>query len=65
MKLNISCEDHKPIFKEGGTQKCNCKFLNRNFNRSLKVYFQTIGTTPKEIQTMIHQEQKKTKKKKQ
>lgn len=38
MKINISCEDHKPTNKSGVKEKCNCDYLNRNFKREMKYY---------------------------
>lgn len=38
MKLNVNCEEHKPVNKNGVKDKCNCKHLNRNFHRELKLW---------------------------
>jgi len=38
MKINVDCEEHKPITKTGTKEKCNCKYLNRNFHRNLKLW---------------------------
>lgn len=38
MKINLCCEDAKPTNKNGQKDKCNCKYLNRNFPKELKFY---------------------------
>lgn len=38
MKLNVCCEEFKPLTKTGLKEKCNCKYLSRNFGRDLKLY---------------------------
>ena len=42
MKLDVNCEHYKILKKDSKTtDRCACKFLNRNFNRELK-YYQTF-----------------------
>ena len=38
MKIDITCEQHKPTTKTGQKEKCHCKYLNRNFKREFKLY---------------------------
>ncbi len=38
MKLEINCDHYKPTNKNGIKDKCNCKYLNRNFKRELKLW---------------------------
>lgn len=62
MKIDTSCHSHKPSNKQGITTKCYCDFLNRNFKRDLKLYFQTIDSSPHEIQKLHQNKQDKKKK---
>lgn len=47
MKIDLSCEHTKPTTKTGQKEKCNCKYLNRNFKRELKHYFQFMSVLDK------------------
>jgi len=47
MKINLSCEEYKPTTKSGQKEKCHCKYLNRNFNRNMKIYNMFMKTVEK------------------
>lgn len=47
--MKINCEDHKVPNKDGVIFRCACEFLNRNWNRDMKIYQRYMKVREKEI----------------